>query len=332
MIIVNILLIVLSIILIIVIIGCSIGYYEIACSSEVDFSSQLEHWYSHFSWTSGYHTKLKGYAIPPPPPPLYEEKDEVPVIDATIAIVAAAYNVEECLSVNIERLLSIGGKFKDFHLYLYENNSTDRTVEILQSYHDSDPEHIHICLDSQTWTEKERKGQSRLAKMQMVRHRSQQFMLRTQQQPADLVLLYDIDLIGGIHPSSIPQIMKSWENSTWDALFANGLSYKHSWGPKAFCLWLFNLPLRDYDSLAYEGKNGEVISGFNVLGERRTIDLRTDLPVKSGFSGAALYKYKAFANGNYFHYKDPTVCEHRIFHDSLQSDNMFISRWFLTIR
>ena len=317
-------LIVLAIVTVVMLIVFAVYYYESVVYEE-NLETQLRFWKKYFSWNTGYHTRLKGYALPT----VVAIEDQS--IHKSIIIVAAAQNVAGCLEENIQRLVTIGKQFKEYHLCLYENNSTDITPDILLEWQEKDP-NIHVLVDT-TWTTEDL-SRPRLAKMQIVRHKNQQFMLNIVQTlglAPDVVLLYDIDMIGGLHPMAIPQIFQHTEYEAWDALFSNGLSYKHSWSVQGIYLWLTGVPLRDYDSLAYEGAKGETITHFNHLHKRRRIDLRTDIPVKSGFGGAALYKYQKYAEGDYMLFKKD-ICEHRIFHKSLQSKKLFFSKWMVTIR
>ena len=43
-------------------------------------------------------------------------------------------NVEQTLAPNIERIIRTAKEFNDFHIFLYENDSIDNTVHILNSY------------------------------------------------------------------------------------------------------------------------------------------------------------------------------------------------------
>ena len=51
-----------------------------------------------------------------------------------VVIAGLARNLAEILPQTIKRIESLGKQFADYHVVIYENDSTDRTSEILQSW------------------------------------------------------------------------------------------------------------------------------------------------------------------------------------------------------
>ena len=51
-----------------------------------------------------------------------------------ILFVGICRNVEDTLSLNLERIIKTSKLFQDFSIFLYENDSTDKTVDVLKTY------------------------------------------------------------------------------------------------------------------------------------------------------------------------------------------------------
>lgn len=314
------------IIFIIVIIIVTIIYTTISLKY-VDENLIFKNFKRTFDWNTGYHTKLNGYNLP-------NTKDKKYNIDKNIVITAAARDINpNILRTNMERLIQIGKTFNNYIICIYENDSTNETKDILYEYSKL-KDNIYIELNN--W-EDEDLNLKLLDRMKLVRHRCKKFTEKIVQEnhfKPDILLLYDIDVIGGIHPSSLDMIFTE-SLDWWDALFSNGLSYSLSTGPHSkYFHWIFQSTIKEYDSLAYETSSGQnfcSVSEYLPFMDRKHINMHKNILVNSAFGGSALYKYDIYKRGNYL-YSNDYKCEHRIFHESLNSQKLFISKWLLTIR
>ena len=272
-------------------------------------------------WDEGPHTKMPGYNLPPVKGWTPQPKS----IPGTLVILGAARDCATGLKTNIQRLKELGSQFENHHIYIYENGSKDHTRAMLRKAFP----HVGDTSDPID------KTQSLWQRMQKVRENTkQEFLHQHGQQKVDYVLLVDMDLVGGIHPRSLEQIFKE-PRQDWDALFANGLSYKHMSGPRKWLFKIIGISNRSYDSLAFEDTQAQTVKHPYCLLTRKPIDFTRDVPVNSSFGGAALYKADAFLSADYLAEAEAQHCEHRVFHKSMREkgfDRLFISRKFLVVR
>jgi len=278
-------------------------------------------------WDKGFHSSLKGYSLPS----VTGWEPELKSIPGGLAILVAARNVDKCLAENLRRLADIGSQFTDFTIYVYENDSKDQTGAILDEWSTTIlPDNMVVSQNK--WSDAD-KALPWLTRMQLVRHHMKQHFHENYRDEKH-VLVYDIDLIGGLHPRSIEQIFKD-KTLRWDALFTNGISYKHLHGPRKWVYYLLGVTQRAYDSLAFEGLDGKGIKNPRWTTTRKKIDLCNNERVNSTFGGAALYTIDAFSAGDYMAVVNSNLCEHRIFHKSIAKKGfkyMYLSRHMVAIR
>lgn len=244
-----------------------------------------------------------------------------------------------------QRVQDIARFFKDYHVVIVENNSTDETRPALLNWAKDDSKVAILCdneflrnqqecqltgllgllsVDGQSKTS----ASTRIFKMSALRNLYVRFV-RQYLRDHDVVMVLDMDLQGTLPYDgvmhAIHQLYKDENNL--DAMACNG----QLWNP---VLAEYNY----YDSFAFVGQDqsrpfwtdgSEKRLHDWFVHDRITDRLQNDhrlLPVTSAFGGCALYKMKAFLRSEYNFSPDTLCCEHSFFHASL---NMAVDPHFL---
>ena len=71
-----------------------------------------------------------------------------PIKEATLIVCSIVRNAEKGLRNNIPVIDELCKYFKDYRIIVYENNSIDKTKEILRKWHNKDTNRIQICIGS----------------------------------------------------------------------------------------------------------------------------------------------------------------------------------------
>jgi len=244
-----------------------------------------------------------------------------------MVICGLARNTAQSLSLIKNRLEQTGKLFKNYRIVIFENDSADATRDILKQW-ESDNSHIHLIKCSQPdckfgdrpLYEYGITGRDRITKMAQFRNIYLDYVKKIYAD-YDYVIVVDMDLKG---PWSLDGLAHSVGSDNWDVIAAYGL---HS-----LIGTLGNL-LVMYDGLAYVAGNGSYedpkrfiqnyfrMNFLNGVGAKKGDPL---IPVKSAFSGLAIYTIKSIVDS---HYK-PGICEHVGFHQSMAEngyDRIFIN-------
>ena len=193
-----------------------------------------------------------------------------------ILICGVGKNVAIRLSNLIGYMEQFGSYFADYQILLYENDSTDETVDLMNQHAGRNP-HIHFVSekfqDEELFPRTVRIARARNKVLDMAKnplYSDYKFLVMT-----DLDLLRDW---------AIPEMLVSIQNSDhWDAVFANGI---------------FANPHFYYDRYAF--RNSEYPFGPELLGDHFWDEVFTSwfqvlsqtawIPVYSAFGGFAIYK------------------------------------------
>lgn len=249
------------------------------------------------------------------------------VYDKVIAIAALARNCAVQLPGNIERIEKLRNFFSRSYVIIVENDSTDGTKEILESWQEKSHNVQVISNDYGTKTIPNKKGSvvpsmsfSRIEKMVFYRNMYLD-ILESINDSIDYLMVIDID----INSFSIEGILKSIQNApnNFGGIFANGRA-KVFWG---------NFPITTcyYDSYAFVsmGKDAFMLPDNFVLNRRQYIHLHLPfhkyLSCQSAFCGIGLYKYQLIKKNRYIVHKNilsnsnklESICEHIPFNLSL---------------
>jgi hypothetical protein len=245
------------------------------------------------------------------PPKIFKdiEKGKDMAKNKTIAICGLCRNTETSLPKMKKKLESLGSKFKDYEIVLFENDSTDNTRELIKEWcKENDKVILLECDEAKDCKLNEKHGYDgsnnrRLEKMANFRER---YLKYVKEKEFDYMLVVDMDLEGN---QVIDGIFNSigHTDQDWGAIFING---RVAW-PIIQCSHLYdslafipeNIPDNDLE-LPATGRNK-----FNLLLANLNLYNKTELhEVKSAFAGFGLYKVPALKNCSYI--GNNNLCEH----------------------
>ena len=196
---------------------------------------------------------------------------------------------------NIERL---GGKFNDYTVIIYENNSQDATATLLKQWAEKNNK---VILISEVLTQSQllegvrchdfRGAPSRMERIAYARNRLLAIAREARFDDFEYLIMVDLDFN---KPWSIKAIVDTIEGGKdWDCVTANGIVSNGNY----------------YDFYAF--RNADFPFGPELLGESwwfeigpRPFRLKGDalIPVYSAFGGLAIYKRKSIINFSYYGY------------------------------
>jgi len=212
------------------------------------------------------------------------------------------------LPLTIARIEKTGGCFCDYRVIIYENDSRDNTLDILQNWEAVNPR-VKIMTESIQGTPI--RQLSRTQRLACFRNRYLDLVKESPNYASfDFVMIVDMDLKGGW---SNDGIATSFARSDWDVIAANSIGYH-------------NLRKTYYDTFALLPKTILKTNWlYKIIGEgwqlRRGDPL---IKIQSGFGGLAVYRKAAILYRQYSGIVNGEItCEHI----SLNADNRL--RYFL---
>lgn len=241
--------------------------------------------------------------------------------ETKIIFTGLVHNLEHIVALTVHRLQHIGQFFNDYAIVIYENNSTDKTKDILAKL-DENPR-IHIISEDLQFVKSAvlygSQNNRRFQLMAQYRNKCLQY-IREMSDEYDVVGVVDMDLEGGI---SLEGVADSISYDTWDMIACNGRNRYNG---------LY------YDMLAFKSIQGNRIKNFSGLESGLCIDrykLRFEkgdslVKVKSAFGGMAIYKTQVYLSSIYSG-KD---CEHVTYHEEMIKkgySELFINPNFIVI-
>jgi len=208
----------------------------------------------------------------------------------TIVICSIVRNAAKGLQHNIPVINKLCAFFKDYRIVVFENDSVDRTKEILQEWHLSDPERIHVFMDDfgkptiPAASEVNCNRFFSLIRIQNMARFRNQYLDYIEQKAWNPTYLLVVDL--DVSRISLKGVLSSFETDRdWDAVTAFG----YSMSPKL---------KRRYHDVYILVKNGEEDIPQTEESIARKADefmmfygKQTWIPVYSAFGGLAIYKY-----------------------------------------
>lgn len=220
---------------------------------------------------------------------------------SNIIICGVVKNVEHCIQHNINLAKELGKKCNSYKIIIYENNSSDNTKNILNSYvNDTDCKIIMENIDdkiikqnSKIWAYTKITGSDhpcRIEQISNARNKLIDEINKDEYSQYDIVVVVDLDSrnwdINGILESI--EIIKKNKNTV---LYANSIDYY------------------DYYALRYAHSTGDNLFGPEIIGEyfwntykKIMIDpsIKTDLvPVYSAFNGIGVMNKELFKKYKY---------------------------------
>lgn len=216
------------------------------------------------------------------------------ISESTVVICGIVRNAEHGLDRNIPVINEFVESCKDYRIYIFENDSTDRTKEILKEWTGKDPERIIVetkDFDSSNTIPETKMpnhvnpffSRKRIDKMAALRNNYMHYINQLDLN-VDYVVVVDLD----VAQLYLNGILTSFDSRTeWDAVCANG----YSLSPK--------LKRRYHDTYALtlwdernESQTEEKIKKYaDLFGHLKEGD--EWVRIASGFGGIAIYRYEA---------------------------------------
>ncbi len=222
-----------------------------------------------------------------------------------VVICGLARDLEWILPETLRRFESLGEMFADYRIVIYENDSIDRSPEILEEFRQQnarvhllsesfgDPPHRSIrCFD-------------RVERMAKYRNWYREYIAENFAD-FDRAIIVDMDLPSGWSESGIAHTMG---HTDWDFVGSNGLIRKR---------YVIGERLLQFDAWAFR-----TYGSYQVLSTREVNYKRWNLeegfvPVYSCFGGLGIYRMKAMLTCSY----KGGDCEHVPFHQQMREQGM----------
>ena len=243
--------------------------------------------------------------------------------DKKLVICLLAKDCKINLERNIPEIENLTKSFKETNIVIVENDSTDGTCELIDSWINNSAAQITKIKPSEDLTHL-----SRIERMVVLRNEYIKYC-KQNINDCDYAIVIDADLYQINHRQILEQIMYAPED--WSALFSYGQFFYPLFGK--------TINIRYYDLFAYilhgstENRftTKELFSNYHLL--RKLIKQKNFVECNSGFGGIGIYKYKAFVDSNYSTIDNPKrpdlpfICEHVLFNQNISKyGNLYICK------
>ena len=217
-------------------------------------------------------------------------------INTNIIICGVVKNCYDKISNNINLSIKTGQLFNNYEIIIYENNSIDKTKQILQEFKQNkniniiseDIDYETIKKNSKIWSYKELTGSDHPCRIEQISNSRNKVIEELNKQKYDnfnYVIWIDLDSNGW----SLEGIIDSFnKKDIWDVVYANGIERNTNY----------------YDMYALRGLNSYF--GPEIVGEYfwlniKQIKLKSNklIPVCSAFGGIGIFKKNIFKKYNY---------------------------------
>lgn len=226
-------------------------------------------------------------------------------------ILGLARNVGHVLPTVMKHLAETGLMFADYRTLIFENDSRDDTVAVLQRWHAQDAARNWFSsqtMDRMDWTVTRSGCRHRTQDMADYRNLCwERFEACRGDFEPDVVLLFDLDIYGWSYEGLL-HTLGHWEE--FDGMFANGLKTGLKAGERHRYFQYDSFAWRQ-DGYAMLNNNHTHHTGvINRLVPARGTPL---IPVYSAFGGLGVYPAAVYRKARY----SGEDCEHVIFHRRL---------------
>jgi hypothetical protein len=239
----------------------------------------------------------------------------------TFVFAAIAQNCGKRLKRILSHIESFSFASPDSHCVIVENDSSDCTKKVLNDWRQKSVFHHVICLDGQvprfesesSTAQQNGFDYSRIAKLAWLRNHYMVWIESLIKKP-DYLIVFDGDLA----KIKLEKAGLFLGQNDWDALTANGVSYRDTgklWHQKIY-----------YDTYALRRLNDQSPQTLKKIKVEQT-NMINDLShgkvqVLSAFSGLAIYKWKIIEGLRYGTSPNPdlfvpTLCEHEFIHKQM---------------
>lgn len=211
----------------------------------------------------------------------------------------------ERLPKTIQRIEQLGSCFQDYKVVIYENDSKDKSQQILSEWVKTNPKVIYIQekLDLPPAIHTGGLSTLRFQRLAQCREKYREEVVNPIYGEYKYVVVVDMDL----KDWSLEGIAHSFAQPSWDIISANG-----RWGPIY------------YDTLAF--RNDIFTDTLNRGNQREMAKVamkrsrfRPLVPCRSSFGGLAVYKRDCFLACSYTDSSLVDDCEHVIIHNCMRN-------------
>jgi len=204
-----------------------------------------------------------------------------------VVIAGLARNLAGILPLTIKRIECLGKLFADYRVVIYENDSTDRTLEILQSWATDNPKVVACSESRNDPVNRPTRCLSRAARMAYYRAQCHQ-VISSHFSDYDHAILVDMDLEGGW---SFDGVANTFGHESWDYVGAYGIIFRRN--------RLSPNSVAHYDAWAY--RNDDAFTPLSTKEVNRILFNRGEPlhPVTSCFGGLGVYQLPAYLAGRY---------------------------------
>lgn len=242
----------------------------------------------------------------------------------SITFLGCARQCSNALPETLAKIRQLGGLFNEYHICVFENDSTDTTRQILQQYREIMPLKLitRDGLDSQLPGRTTRLAFARNLLLDLSRTIGSHY-----------VCWVDMDgLINNDYPSEQSFLSCFKYESCWDGVFpVNNGSYYDVWALRhpQICPQDYMRKAENFDALFdIQVAYGLAFGNATLLGHV----LSGWLPVDSAFGGMGIYKLSELGMARYYGSSEENeICEHVLFHQTLKTQGkaLYINPEFL---
>lgn len=241
--------------------------------------------------------------------------------ESSVFICGLARDIDYRLERLIPKIEQLGRSFKDYGIFIYENDSKDRTKEIIKQWGISNSKVSFLSenLNAERLTDL---SPQRIKLAASYRNKYMNYIRQNfYKHHNEYTIVIDLDIYNFL----IDGIADSIGHDNWDCIASNGRC----------SISLIKSDNVYYDAFAHEDdeerkirSSGRLMDSFRNIQQRYSpLQVGDQLvPVDSAFNGLALYKTRSILNCNYG--VIPGYAEHPFFHREMSrqgKDNIFIN-------
>lgn len=241
-----------------------------------------------------------------------------------VVICGCTINSAHYIEKHLDLLHGLEAIFEKCNIVVYENDSKDKTTEVLQSFKRTHTNFEYITENGIANKLKHRPliiSYGRNVLMKYINEKYNNY---------DLMIMVDLDkVICKFDRNIIINVLDNYEYNSWDVLTGNCDKYYDIWALR-ICRDIWNIKVHqslwkngpiDYDCWLPEtgGKNRQRFVYENQVHIPTNYPL---IPVDSAFNGIGIYKMKSVKNCTYSAIdKGKITCEHVAFHKRIKDLN-----------
>jgi len=234
-----------------------------------------------------------------------------------VSICGLARNLAHILPLNIYRIEHIASLFAFAKIYVYENDSTDDTVEILADWARRNPQ---VKFQSETIGYApliQNRSQYRTERMAAARNK---LLNLAKEDRTHYVLLIDLDLTGFLSPEGLCSAVFFIDRYKADMIGANSIIMQPVEG---------GFTQLYYDSWAYREWDLGPHSDYEI-NQKRFFRGQDPIKLHSCFGGAGLYRWESLMDLEYEGWDCEHVCIHKKMRD-LGRIGIYLDPSFITL-